>query len=338
VNGDLEPTVASCALGDFELTSGDVLVDAQLTYAVYGELNASKTNCVVVPTMVCGKHTDNAWMIGPGRPLDPARWCIVMPNQFGSGLSTSPSLVTDRKAGPFPRVTIGDNVIAQRRVLSEELGVDQLALVAGFSMGALQAYEWAAQAPDQVARLLVISGAACTSRHTWLFLEGIKRTLLAGQSLEDGWFRVPPLANHEAVAWVWLGWAHGQSFINRLGFSELGYETLDAYLSDMIAVQMGDDPDDLLLQLGAWQAHDIAGGHGNTEAALQAIQARAIIMPNEKDLYFPPEDSAWEVERLRDAELRVISGDYGHVGGLGFLAEPTRFIDQALEDMLSDAA
>jgi homoserine acetyltransferase len=40
--------------------------------------------------------------------------------------------------------------------------------------------------------------------------------------------------------------------------------------------------------------------------------ARAIVMPAEKDLYFPPEDNAWEVERMPNAELSVISGVWGH--------------------------
>jgi homoserine O-acetyltransferase len=261
---------------------------------------------------------------------------VIIPNQFGSGLSTSPSTVRGRQAGAFPRVTIADNVRAQRELVRAGLGVEEVALVAGASMGALQAYEWAAQAPGQVARLAAIAGAARTSPHTWLFLEGMRQTLLAGQALDNGWFPAPPTRNLAALAWAWAGWTHAQSFINRTGVTELGYETLDAYLGDWVAGISQSDADDLLLQLDAWQAHDIAGAHGDTALALAAISARAIILPIAHDLYFPPEDSAWEVAQLKNGELRVIPGDYGHVACMGYLPAPVRFVDEALADLLAD--
>jgi homoserine O-acetyltransferase len=79
--------------------------------------------------------------------------------------------------------------------------------------------------------------------------------------------------------------------------------------------------------LWTWQHGDIGmtdGFDGDTERALRSIQARAIVMPAEKDLYFPPEDNAWEVERMPDAELRVIPGVWGH-----FAAAPTRWIPRS---------
>ena len=57
--------------------------------------------------------------------------------------------------------------------------------------------------------------------------------------------------------------------------------------------------------------------------------ARAIVMPAEKDLYFPPEDNAWEVERMPNAELSVISGVWGDFAGGGENPVDTAFIDQA---------
>jgi homoserine O-acetyltransferase/O-succinyltransferase len=64
-----------------------------------------------------------------------------------------------------------------------------------------------------------------------------------------------------------------------------------------------------------WQRRDIGlteGFDGDTERALRSIQARAIVMPAEKGLYLPPEDNAWEVERMSNAELRVIPA-YGAI-------------------------
>jgi homoserine O-acetyltransferase len=338
VSNDSDPVVASYSLGDFELESGAVLRDAHLTYALYGSLNEDRSNCVIIPTWFSGTHVDHEWMIGRDRPLDPTRCCVVIPDQFGSGLSTSPSNVRHTYVGPFPRVTVADNVRAQRRLLSEELRVDSVALATGVSMGAMQAYEWAAQFPHQVATLLPIAGSARTSKNTWLFVEGLKQALLSGQQLEDGWFRDHPLANLKVLALVALGSMHGPSFINRAGFNEMGYQTLDAYCRDVIAGILATSADDLLLQIDAWQAHDVAGTYGDTADALAAIRARTIVMSIAGDLYFPPGDAAQEVELLRNGELRILPGDYGHVACSGALSGPVRFVDEALKDLLTDVS
>ena len=91
--------------------------------------------------------------------------------------------------------------------------------------------------------------------------------------------------------------------------------------------------------LWTWQHGDIGlteGFGGDTERALGSIQAHAIVMPAEKDLYFPPEDNAWEVERMPNAELRVIPGVWGHFAGGGANPTDTAFIDQGLKDLLRD--
>jgi homoserine O-acetyltransferase len=58
-------------------------------------------------------------------------------------------------------------------------------------------------------------------------------------------------------------------------------------------------------------------------------------MPAEKDLYFPPEDNAYEVEHMPNAELRVIPGVWGHFAGGGANPTDTAFIDQALKELLA---
>ena len=76
------------------------------------------------------------------------------------------------------------------------------------------------------------------------------------------------------------------------------------------------DANNLLTMLWTWQHGDIGlteGFDGDTERALRSIRAHAIVMPSEKDLYFPPEDNAWEVERMPNAELRASFRAYGAI-------------------------
>ena len=77
------------------------------------------------------------------------------------------------------------------------------------------------------------------------------------------------------------------------------------------------------------------GFDGDHVAALRSIKAKTIVLPAEKDLYFPPEDNAWEVERMPNAELRVIPGVWGHFAGGGVNDADTKFIDDVLKELLA---
>ena len=154
------------ALGDVTLQSGAVLKNAQLAYATYGTLNPAADNAVLLPTFYTGTHLRNEALFGPGRAIDPARHFVVSVNLFGNGYSSSPSNTRAPQDGPrFPHVTLFDNVACQHRLLTEHLGVRRIALVLGWSLAAMQAYQWAAQYPDMVEAILPYCGAARCSAH-----------------------------------------------------------------------------------------------------------------------------------------------------------------------------
>ena len=90
--------------------------------------------------------------------------------------------------------------------------------------------------------------------------------------------------------------------------------------------------------LWTWQNGDIGrtpGFEGDHLRALASIRAKAIVMPAEKDLYFPPEDEEFAVSHMPNAELRVIPGVWGHFAGGGVNPIDTAFIDQALKELLA---
>ena len=78
-------------LGDYVLQCGKTLRKAKLAFKTFGTLNAAKDNAIVYPTWYSGQHTENEWLIGPGKALDPDKYFIIIPNMFGNGLSSSPS-------------------------------------------------------------------------------------------------------------------------------------------------------------------------------------------------------------------------------------------------------
>jgi len=329
-------------LGDVQLQMGATLRDAKLAYKTYGNLNEDQTNAIVYPTWYSGQHPDNEWLIGEGMALDPARYFIIVPNMLGNGLSSSPSNTPppyDRAR--FPKITVLDNVSVQHRLVTEKFGIERLALVTGWSMGAGQTYQWAVSYPDMVPRILPFCGSARTSEHNIVFLEGVKAALTADAAWNGGWYDTEPDAGLRAVGRVYAGWGFSQAFYWERLYTRppLGYSSLEDFL---VAFWEGfflvKDANNLLTMLWTWQNGDIGrtpGFDGDYEKALAAISAKAIVMPAEKDLYFPPEDEEYAVGHMPNAQLRVIPGVWGHFAGAGLNPVDTRFIDDALKELLA---
>ncbi|MBX7110252.1 MAG: alpha/beta fold hydrolase [Dehalococcoidia bacterium] len=329
-------------LGDWPLESGEVLADARLAYKTYGNLAPSHDNVVLFPTAYGQRHTDCEPFFQEGLALDPQRWFIVVPNMFGNGLSSSPSNTRPpHDRGRFPRMTIDDMVRAQHRLLTEHLGIERLALVTGTSMGALQTFHWGAHHPEMVERILPTCGAARCSVHNYVFLEGVKAALTCDPAFKDGDYEERPERGLRAMGRVWAGWALSQAFYRERRYLELGFADLEDYLvRAWEEPRLDRDANDMLSMIWTWQHADIAASprfNGDFAKALAAIEAEAIVMPGSTDLYFPPEDNAYEVARMPHAELRPIPSIFGHGAGgrSGRSPEDEAFVDAALKELLA---
>ncbi len=329
-------------LGDVVLQRGATLRDAKLAYKTYGTLNEEKSNAIVYPTWYSGRHWENEWLIGEGMALDPNEYFIIVPNMLGNGLSSSPSNTppTSDKAG-FPNVTVYDNVSVQHKLVTELFGIERLALVTGWSMGAGQTYQWAVSYPEMVPKMAPFCGSAKTSEHNIVFLEGVKAALTADSAWNVGWYDEQPTRGLRAAARVYAGWGFSQAFYWDRVYEELGFSSLEDFLVGFWEGFFLDnrDANNLLTMLWTWQNGDIGktpGMSGDYEEALGSIEAKAIVMPAEKDLYFPPEDEEYAVGRMKNAELRVIPGVWGHFAGGGLNKEDIQFIDGALKELLAE--
>jgi homoserine O-acetyltransferase len=328
-------------LGDFELEGGATLRGAFLAYKTYGELSDARDNAIVYPTWYSGRHWENEWLIGEGMALDPARYFIVVPNMLGNGLSSSPSnMPPPYDKARFPDIDVRDNVRAQHKLVTERFGIERLVAVTGWSMGAGQTYQWAVSYPEMVPRILPFCGSARTSPHNVVFLEGVKAALAADGAFREGWYEAQPERGLRAAARVYAGWGFSQAFYWDAVYRQMGYSSLEDFLVGFWEGFFldGRDANNLVTMLHTWQRGDIGrspGFDGSLEKALGSIQARAIVMPAEKDLYFPPEDNQYEVDHMPNAELRVIPGVWGHFAGGGANDVDTRFIDAGLRDLLS---
>ncbi|QBI19619.1 alpha/beta fold hydrolase [Egibacter rhizosphaerae] len=329
-------------LGDVQLSTGQTLRDAKLAYKTYGELNADKSNAIVYPTWYSGQHHDNEWLIGQGMALDPSKYFIIVPNMFGNGLSSSPSNTPPPHNSPrFPNVTFQDNVAQQHRLVTEHLGIEKLALVTGWSMGAGQTYQWAVSYPDMVERILPFCGSSKTSEHNIVFLEGVRHAIMTDAAWQEGLYDEQPVKGLRAVGRVYAGWGFSQAFYWQQLYKQdpLDYASLEDFLVGFWeGFFLNKDANNLLAMAWTWQNGDIGqtpGFDGNHEGALASIKAKAFVMPAEKDLYFPPEDEEYAVSHMTNAELRVIPGVWGHFAGGGANPVDIQFIDEALKELLA---
>jgi homoserine O-acetyltransferase/O-succinyltransferase len=306
--------------GNVVLQSGLTYRGARLAYKTYGQLNAGRDNAIVFCTPFSAQHTDIEFMIGGDRALDPTRYFIVIVNLFGNGLSSSPSNAPppfDRNRSPH--FTIYDNVLIQHRLVTEALNIRKLQLVYGWSMGGIQAYHWGALFPEFVERIAVVCGAARVSPHNFVFLEGVKAALTTDPNYQDGWFAAKPERGLRAVGRIYAGWALSQAFYRESLWREQGFASLEDFL---VTAWEGNflrrDANNLLAHIWTWQHADVSANdryNGDFARALSSIEARALIMPGETDLYFTVEDNRREMVHLRKAELIPIPSEWGHRAG-----------------------
>ena len=329
-------------LGNLVLQSGATLRGAWLAYETYGELNAAKDNVIVFPTFYGGQHYQNEAIIRPGQALDPGKYFIVVPNMMGNGLSSSPSNTpSPYDRARFPGVSLYDNVSSQHRLVTERFGIEKIALVVGWSMGAQQTYQWGSLYPDMVERIAPICGSAKTSRHNFVFLEGVKAALTADDAWANGWYEKPPLKGLRAMGRVYAGWAVSQAFYREEVYRDIGYSSLEDYLvAFWEGRRLEADANNFLAMLWTWQNADISANdiyEHDFVRALGSIKAKAMVMPGRTDLYFPPEDNEYEVSHMPNAEFRPIESIWGHLaGGPGFNPTDAAFVDEALKELLSE--
>jgi len=328
------------ALGDWPLSGGGVLRDARLGYGIWGEPNAARDNFVVLPTFFSGAHADYAPLIGAGRALDPDRFCIVGLDLFGNAVSSSPSNAHSSQSGAdFPAVSLVDSVRAQHRFLTEALGMRSVALAAGWSMGGMQSYHWAAAWPEIVKRILPWCAAARCAPQNRLFLHGLEAALTADAAFAGGHYAEPPERGVRAFARVYLPWVYSADFYRREGWRELGFDSLAALADAWEADQLSRfDANDLISKMRAWGEGDVASwADGDFRAAMGRVRAHAVLLPCRTDMLFTIEDNARDDALLPNAELRAVHSDRGHAAGRpGTDPVFDRALEEALGDLLED--
>ena len=196
--------------GDLPLRSGASIRAYDLSYETYGQLNADRSNAVLVchalnaSHHVAGVYLDEAgqvrdksegwWdtMIGPGKPLDTNRFFVIGVNNLGSCFGSTGPMQTHPDTGEvygadFPVVTVQDWVNAQALLL-DALGIQTLAAVMGGSLGGMQALSWTLQYPQRVRHAVVVASAPNLTAENIAFNEVARRAIVTDPDFHGGHF------------------------------------------------------------------------------------------------------------------------------------------------------
>lgn len=209
-NNDAHPgfSVRLAETESLKLDSGVELKGIDVAYQTYGELNADKSNVILICHALTGDHfvagthpysgKPGWWsdVVGPGLTIDTDRYFVVCPNILGGCIGTTgPKDINPATNKPwaldFPVISIADMVRAQK-LLIDHLGIDTLFAVIGGSMGGMQVLEWASQYPDKVFAAVPIASAARHSAQNIAFHEVGRQAIMAdpdwcaGSYLEQG--------------------------------------------------------------------------------------------------------------------------------------------------------
>jgi homoserine O-acetyltransferase len=187
------------------LKSGAVLPGFDLMYETYGELNAARSNAVLVCPALSGHHhaagtyadqpENTGWwdnLIGPGKPLDTGRFFVISVNNLGgchgSTGPVSPNPDTGRPWGAdFPIVTVEDWVAAQA-LLADRLGIESWAAIIGGSLGGMQAMAWSVHLPARVRHAIVIASAPKLTAQNIAFNEVARQAIITDPDFHGGHF------------------------------------------------------------------------------------------------------------------------------------------------------
>jgi homoserine O-acetyltransferase/O-succinyltransferase len=325
----------------FTLESGAVLPSVQVAYRTWGEPAPDGGNAVLICHALTGSADADVWwkgMIGPGKALDPDRDFVVCSNVLAGCYGTSGPIQPHPEDGEpwgsrFPEVTVRDMVRLQAMLL-DHLGVGELQLVLGPSLGGMQVLEWAASFPE---RVRAIAPIGVSGRHSaWCIAigESQRRAIYLDPDWRDGRYALdrPPrhgLAVARMMAMVsYRSWENFESRFARKLQDWDGQFAVSSYLNYQgEKLYRRFDANTYVRLTQAMDSHDLARGRGEYAHVVGAMQTPALIVSVDSDILYPPHEQADLARLLQNARYEMLHTPAGHDG---FLIET-----EALSEMIS---
>ena len=341
------------------LACQQTLAPFTIAYQTYGELNAAKSNAILICHALTGdQHVANThpvtgkpgwWetLVGPGKPVDTNRFFVICSNILGGCMgSTGPASINPKTGQPygldFPVITISDMVDAQARLI-DHLGIGQLFAVIGGSMGGMQVLDWAARYKDRVFAVVPIATAAWHSSQNIAFHEVGRQAVMAdpdwlggnyyaaGKTPRNGLAVARMAAHITYLSEEALHRKFGRSLQDRsqVAFTFSAEFQVESYLRHQGSTFVDRfDANSYLYITRAMDYFDLKSEYGDVLAnAFRGTKSRFCVVSFTSDWLYPTRESREIVQALNAVAANVsfveIESDKGHDAFL--LEEPTFF-------------
>ena len=350
------------------LDCGQSIAPVTLAYETYGELNATRSNAVLVlhalsgDAHVAGVSADDGrlgwWevLIGPGKGIDTTKYFVICTNVLGgckgSTGPASPDPATGTPYGSaFPIITIADMVRAQKRLL-DHLGIVRLLGVIGGSMGGMQALQWAVQYPDCVAAVMPVATAPALSAQSIAWNEIQRRAISADPHWHGGdyyAYGTQPGAGLAIARMIGhVTYLSDIAMDRKFGRTQKGASPAYSFETEFAVESYLDyqshkflarfDANTYMRMMRAIDYFDLSNG-GPLSDALRKVQARSLILSYTSDWLYPSRHSRLLADALREADKDVqyfdIEADYGHDAFLLEQAQTPRLVAAFLAETLA---
>lgn len=329
------------------LECGQRLSHVEVAFEAYGRLNSAGDNAVYICHALTGsahaaffnsveQQRPGWWdgLIGKGKALDPARYFIVCANLLGSCYGTtgptSPNPATGEAYGmDFPPVTTRDMVNVQKRLL-DGLGVRQLALVIGGSLGGMLTWQWAVDYPDFVRAVIPIAGTVQGSPWMVALNEVARQAIYNDPQWKAGGTTGAAPASGLALARMigMISYRSPRQFALRFGRTrvdpnpqrDLDFDNrfqVESYLHHQgQKLVRRFDARSYIYLTKAMDLHDVARGYHSLEQAMRRIRSAVLVMGIDSDVLYLPAELRQTARLLRKlgkkVSYREIKSVYGH--------------------------
>jgi homoserine O-acetyltransferase/O-succinyltransferase len=346
------------------LDSGAILAPVDVAYETYGQLNAEKTNAILILHAFSGdahaagqdKETGNpGWwdlMIGPGKGFDTHKYFVISSNVLSGCRGTSgPSSIDPETGCPyamsFPPVTVADMVRLQK-MLIDHLGIQRLLAVSGGSMGAMQALQWAVAYPNAVAAAIPIAGTARHSPQQIAFNEVGRQAIMADPDWNEGnYYGKRPPARGLAVARMvgHITYMSDQSMREKFGRrlrdqNQFEVESYLRYRGSQFVDRF--DANSYLYITKAMDYFDLTSDRTSLGAAFENVKSRFLVISFTSDWLYPSYQSLEVVRALRGRNCDVayceLPTNYGHDAFLVNVTEQAELVRGFLASTLRGVA
>ncbi|HET8826486.1 MAG TPA: alpha/beta fold hydrolase [Terriglobales bacterium] len=292
-------------LGDFKLQSGEFLRDCRIGYRIAGQMNADKSNILVIPTWAGGKTEQWVPNVGPGKMADTAKYYVVLIDALSNGVSSSPSNSTAQPRMNFPRITMRDMVDTEHELLTRVLHINHVKAFMGISMGGMQSFQWMVQYPDFMDEAIPIVGSPRQAPYDLVQWQAQIDAINDNKDWNDGNYTKNPARAAE--------YEFGAILLKTPEEFNMTH-TREQVMKELASRNSGDgsDANDKIRQVEAMMSLNVAEPYGDSlEKAAAAVKAKVLVIVGKEDHTVTP-GPAIEFAHLLHADLKVIDDGCGH--------------------------